>query len=120
MVVSRHPQKGLSAYLRCFTGLVPSGLTPSSVLKCGLINHRDGEMTYVPRGVTTVFRARGAAIPLPRLLAPFGFGNRRERDQADLALKMIHRSDQGAVQLQPDFLLGFDTAPVQLAAFAFK
>ena len=27
----------------------PLGLTPSSVLKCGLINHRDGVTTYVPR-----------------------------------------------------------------------
>jgi hypothetical protein len=40
-----------SVYLR-FTGLTPSGRTPSSVLKYGLINHRDGVMTYVPRGET--------------------------------------------------------------------
>jgi hypothetical protein len=51
VVVSRHPQKALYAYLRCFTGLVPSGLTPSSVLECGLINRRDGVVTYVLRAV---------------------------------------------------------------------
>jgi hypothetical protein len=49
VVVSRHPQKALYALSPVFTGLVPSGLTPSSVLKCGLINHRDGVTTYVPR-----------------------------------------------------------------------
>jgi len=27
----------------------PLGSQPSSVLKCGLINHRDGWQTYVPR-----------------------------------------------------------------------
>ena len=51
MVVSRHPQKGLYAYLRFFTGFSPSGRTPSSVLKYGLINHRDGVMTYDEHGV---------------------------------------------------------------------
>jgi len=30
-------------------GLTPSGLTPGSVLKCGLINHRDVMATYVSR-----------------------------------------------------------------------
>jgi hypothetical protein len=35
-------RRQLYAYLWCFTGLVSSGLTPSSVLECGLISHRDG------------------------------------------------------------------------------
>jgi len=42
----------LYAHHRLFAGLGPSGLTPSSVLKCGLINHRDGVMTYVSRDMT--------------------------------------------------------------------
>jgi hypothetical protein len=43
----------LYAHHRLFAGLGPSGLTPSSVLKCGLINHRDGVMTYVRHRVTS-------------------------------------------------------------------
>jgi hypothetical protein len=48
VVVSRHPRKALYAYLRCFTGLVPSGLAPSLVLECGLISHRDGAADLCP------------------------------------------------------------------------
>jgi hypothetical protein len=51
-MVSRQPQKALYAHHRLFTGLGPSGLTPSSVLECGLISYRDEVATYVPRGVT--------------------------------------------------------------------
>jgi hypothetical protein len=37
-------------YRRWSTGLVPLGqISPSSVLKCGLINHGDRVATYVPR-----------------------------------------------------------------------
>jgi hypothetical protein len=50
--VSRRQQKALRTYRRWSTGLVPSGLTPSSVLECRLIDHRDEVMTYVPRGMT--------------------------------------------------------------------
>jgi hypothetical protein len=38
-------------YRRWSTGFAPSGHTPSSVLECGRINHRDGVVTYVLRAV---------------------------------------------------------------------
>jgi hypothetical protein len=52
VVVLQRPQKALYADLRFSPVWSPSGLTLSSVLKCGLINHRDGVATYAPCGVT--------------------------------------------------------------------
>jgi hypothetical protein len=47
--LSRDTHRGPLCLSPVFTGLIPSGLTPSSVLKCGLIDHCDRVATYVPR-----------------------------------------------------------------------